>query len=100
MSYPLSAPVRRARDLSEAGRAALAADLKAGIAGDVRTERPYRLLYATDASLYQMEPAAVVFPENTADVQHALRVATNAGVPMLPRGGGTSLAGQGVNHAV
>ena len=47
-----------------------------------------------------MEPVAVVFPRATSDVQHVLRVAARHGVPVLPRGGGTSLAGQGVNHAI
>jgi FAD/FMN-containing dehydrogenase/Fe-S oxidoreductase len=99
-SYPLHPAAGRARDLTEADRRALRADLKAGITGDVRTERAYRLLYATDASIYQMEPAAVVFPDGPADVRHVVEVAAKAGVPVLPRGGGTSLAGQAVNHAV
>jgi len=100
MSYPLSATAVRARDLTEHDRAALANDLRAGLQGGVQIERPYRMLYATDASLYQMEPAAVVFPAGADDVQHTLEVAAKAGIPVLPRGGGTSLAGQGVNHAV
>jgi FAD/FMN-containing dehydrogenase/Fe-S oxidoreductase len=81
----------------------LAADLAAGLAGgeaDVLVDRPSRLLYATDASIYEMEPVAVVFPRGPEDVQHAVRVAREHGVPVLPRGAGTSLAGQGVNHAV
>ena len=82
---------------------AVAADLAGGLSGgadDVRAERPDRLLYATDASIYEMEPVAVVFPRSAADVQHVLRVAGRHGVAVLPRGGGTSLAGQGVNHAI
>ncbi len=81
----------------------LARELATGLEGgraDVRVDRPYRLLYATDASIYEMEPVAVVFPRSTADVQHVMRVAASRGVPVLPRGGGTSLAGQGVNHAI
>ncbi|HXH22349.1 MAG TPA: FAD-linked oxidase C-terminal domain-containing protein [Dehalococcoidia bacterium] len=99
-AHPLHETVSRARDLSEADRRALRADLRAGLLGDVRTERAYRLLYATDASIYQMEPAAVVFPDNAEDVRHVVEVAARAGVPILPRGGGTSLAGQAVNHAI
>src|SRR3990170_987776 len=107
-AYPLAETARRARDLTEADRRALVEDLRAGLAGHpstgsgqaVRGDRYNRLLYATDASLYQMEPVAVVFPQGAADVQHVLRVAAKAGVPVLPRGGGTSLAGQAVNHAV
>ena len=98
--------VRAALSLLEGDGASLrglAADLLAGLSGgaeDLRIERADRLLYATDASIYEMEPVAVVFPRATSDVQHVLRVAARHGVPVLPRGGGTSLAGQGVNHAI
>ena len=107
-AYPLAETARRARDLTEADRRALVEDLRRSLQGDpstgsgqaVRGDRYNRLLYATDASLYQMEPVAVVFPQGATDVQHVLRVAAQAGVPVLPRGGGTSLAGQAVNHAI
>ncbi len=85
------------------GIEALATEIAAGLQGgraDVRVDRPYRLLYATDASIYEMEPVAVVFPRSTAEVQHVVRIAAARGIPVLPRGGGTSLAGQGVNHAI
>src|SRR5437899_870636 len=95
-----SATVGRAKGLDEAEINALAADLRRDIGGDVRAERHYRLLYATDASIYQMEPVAVVFPREAADVQAAVAVAERWGVPVLPRGGGTGLAGQTVNHAI
>ena len=91
---------RRGRDLGEADRRLLVEKLGAGLAGEVRGDRPSRLLYATDASIYQMEPIAVVFPDHAADVQHVLRVAARNHLPVLPRGGGTSLAGQTVNHAI
>ena len=58
------------------------------------------MLYATDASIYEMEPIAVVFPRSAADIQHVMRVAAKHRVPVLPRGGGTSLSGQTVNHAI
>ncbi len=96
----LQESVRRARDLSESDIAALAAELSAGLAGEVRADRASRLLYATDASIYEMAPVAVVIPESAADVQHVLRVAGRHGLPVLPRGGGTGLAGQTVNHAI
>ena len=103
---PAQASVRNALDLLHRGEAALetlaealAAGLDAGAEG-VRVDRPSRLLYATDASIYEMEPLAVVFPRSVQDVQHVMRVAGERGVPVLPRGGGTSLAGQGVNHAI
>ncbi|GMG81734.1 FAD-binding and (Fe-S)-binding domain-containing protein [Paralimibaculum aggregatum] len=56
--------------------------------------------YATDASIYQVTPQAVVVPESLADVEVALDVARSEGVPLLPRGGGTSQCGQTVNDAV
>ena len=97
--------VRRARAMLNNGPnalTALASDLAEAIsdASDVLIDRPSRLLYATDASLYEMEPVAVVFPRSPADAAAAVDVARTHGVPVLPRGGGTSLAGQGVNHAV
>ncbi len=97
--------VRRARAMLNNGPnalTALASDLAEAVsdASDVLIDRPSRLLYATDASLYEMEPVAVVFPRSPADVAAAVGVARTHGVPVLPRGGGTSLAGQGVNHAV
>ncbi len=96
----------RARALLHGGEdalAPLARDLAAGLAGgpeDVAVERYKRLLYATDASIYEMEPVAVVFPRSTEDVRHVMRTAARHGVPVLPRGGGTSLSGQAVNHAI
>ncbi|MDA0271063.1 MAG: FAD-binding protein [Chloroflexi bacterium] len=98
--------VHRALDLLNGPTVALdtlAEDLAIGLQGgaeDVLTERASRLLYATDASIYEMEPVAVVFPRSAEDVQHATRVARARGIPLLPRGAGTSLAGQGVNHAI
>src|SRR5690606_4555492 len=67
---------------------------------DVLVDRGSRLLYSTDASIYEMEPVAVVYPRSTADVQHVVQTAARHGVPILMRGGGTSLSGQCVNHAI
>ena len=81
----------------------LALDLAEGLSGgaeDVRIDRASRLLYATDASIYEMEPLAVVFPRTVEDVQHVVRLAAAQGIPVLMRGAGTSLAGQTVNHAI
>jgi FAD/FMN-containing dehydrogenase/Fe-S oxidoreductase len=75
-------------------------ELRRVIAGDVRFDRTSRLLYATDASMYQVEPIGVVIPREAGDVQAAVEVARTFGAPLLPRGGGTSLTGQTVNHAV
>ena len=79
---------------------ALAAELQEQIRGDVRFDETSRLLYATDASIYQMLPHGVVIPREEADVIATMRLAAKHGVPILPRGSGTSLAGQTVNAAV
>jgi len=70
------------------------------IAGELHTDEMMRALYATDASMYAMEPVGVLVPQRTEDVQAALEVAHEHGIPVLPRGGGSSLAGQGVNEAL
>jgi FAD/FMN-containing dehydrogenase/Fe-S oxidoreductase len=58
------------------------------------------MLYATDASLYQVEPLGVVIPADIEDAAGAVAFCTGRGLPILPRGGGTSLAGQCTNRAV
>jgi FAD/FMN-containing dehydrogenase/Fe-S oxidoreductase len=68
--------------------------------GEVRFDPLARRLYATDASIYEMEPAGVVMPRSTEDVVHAVRLAAEHGASILPRGGGTSLAGQTVGHSL
>lgn len=74
--------------------------LSKSVRGEVRFDRFTRLLYATDASMYQIEPIGVVIPRDKDDVIAAVQVANQFAVPVLPRGGGTSLAGQTVGHAV
>ena len=70
------------------------------ISGALRTDEMARALYATDASMYAMTPIGVLVPRHVGDVQAALDVASDLGLPVLPRGGGSSLAGQGVNAAL
>jgi FAD/FMN-containing dehydrogenase/Fe-S oxidoreductase len=74
--------------------------LKAEQTGDVRFDSFTRGRYATDASHYQMMPIGVVTPRSIADAERALAICRSEGVPVTPRGGGTSQAGQTVNHAV
>ena len=74
--------------------------LDARVDGDVRFDEYSRRLYATDASAYEVTPIGVVIPESTADVAAVHEYCFEAGVPVLPRGGGTSLAGQTVSEAV
>ena len=81
-------------------RARLETALRARVEGDVRFDAVARTLYATDASPYQIEPHGVVFPRHADDVRAVLEIAAAEGVAVLPRGGGTSLAGQTVGEAI
>ena len=74
--------------------------LRGSVRGEVRFDAATRLLYSTDASLYQILPVGVVCPRDAEDAALAVRLAAEAGVPVLPRGGGTALAGQTVGAAL
>jgi FAD/FMN-containing dehydrogenase/Fe-S oxidoreductase len=74
--------------------------LKEKVRGEVRFDAKSRLLYSTDASLYQFLPVGVVVPKEAADVEATVKLAAEAGVAILPRGGGTALAGQTVGTAL
>ena len=81
-------------------RQSAADDLRAMDVGEVRFEKHDRMLYSTDASMYQVEPIGVVIlnrPECAVDI---VRYCRERKIPILPRGGGTSLAGQCVNQAL
>lgn len=70
------------------------------IRGEVRFDDVARMLYRTDASIYEMEPIGLVIPRDEADVVELVRWAGRHGASILPRGGGTSLAGQSVGASV
>ncbi|HEX2102711.1 MAG TPA: FAD-linked oxidase C-terminal domain-containing protein [Solirubrobacteraceae bacterium] len=74
--------------------------LERALDGGVRFDAYSRHLYARDASAYAIEPFGVCFPRHAADVAAATAVCGELGVPILPRGGGTSLAGQCVARAL
>ncbi|UTF52653.1 FAD-binding and (Fe-S)-binding domain-containing protein [Natronosalvus rutilus] len=78
----------------------LVEDLRHRIDGEVRFDVYTRQLYATDASAYEVTPIGVVFPRTTAEVASVVRYCADREIPVLPRGGGTSLAGQAVNEAI
>ncbi len=78
----------------------LEALLKKNLRGEVRFDLGSRALYAADASNYRQLPIGVVFPRDAADVEAALAACRATGAAVLPRGAGTSLAGQCVNVAV
>jgi FAD/FMN-containing dehydrogenase/Fe-S oxidoreductase len=75
-------------------------ELKRVVTGEVLFDQGTRALYATDASNYRQVPIGVVFPKNADDVIATVEVARKHGVPLLGRGGGTSLAGQCCNVAI
>ena len=70
------------------------------IKGDVYDDPVTLGIYATDASIYQIIPFAVVCPKDEEDISTCLEIANKFQVPILPRGGGTSLAGQTVAEAI
>jgi len=74
--------------------------LRPRVAGDLRADAYTRTLYSTDASLYQVMPHAVLIPRHADDMQAAIELAARDAVPVLPRAGGSSLAGQTVNAAL
>ena len=74
--------------------------LRIRIEGELRTDDMTRALYGTDASLYKIQPIAVLIPKTEQDVVEAVRLAAEHGLPVLPRGGGSSLAGQAVGEAL
>jgi FAD/FMN-containing dehydrogenase/Fe-S oxidoreductase len=80
--------------------ASLPARLRRELAGEVLFDAASRGRYATDASIYQIMPTGVVVPKTIDDVAAALGIAREHGVPVLPRGGGTSQCGQTVNAAL
>jgi FAD/FMN-containing dehydrogenase/Fe-S oxidoreductase len=82
------------------GESALAARLRREIRGDVLFDAASRGRYSTDASIYQIEPVGVVVPQTEDDARIAIQVAADEGVPILPRGAGTSQCGQTVGAAL
>ncbi|HEU0167408.1 MAG TPA: FAD-binding and (Fe-S)-binding domain-containing protein, partial [Chloroflexota bacterium] len=79
---------------------ALEQDLRSSIRGEVRFDAGSRALYSADGSIYRQVPVGVVIPRDVEDAAQAVAVARQHGVPLLPRGGGTSLEGQCVNAAL
>jgi len=74
--------------------------LKADMQGEVLDDDYSLGMYATDASIYQIKPVAVLLPKDESDVKKAVATARKNRINILPRGGGTSLAGQTVGEAM
>ena len=82
------------------GDSALAARLRRELEGEVLFDAFSRGRYSTDASHYQIEPIGVVVPRSEQDIRRAIQIAADAGIPVLPRGAGTSQCGQTVGEAL
>ncbi len=74
--------------------------LREAVRGEVRFDLYSRVLYSTDASIYQVMPVGVVIPRDEEDVAATLRIAAETQTPIIPRGAGTSLAGQSIGPGV
>ena len=74
--------------------------MRDAIDGETRFDVFTRKIYSTDASMYAIEPVGVVLPKTDADVRKTLEIARRHRAAILPRGGGTSLAGQTVGEAL
>jgi FAD/FMN-containing dehydrogenase/Fe-S oxidoreductase len=87
-------------DISDTGIRELERDLAERVDGEVRFDAGTRGAYSTDASNFRQVPIGVVLPRSVAAATEAVAVCRSHGVPLLSRGGGTSLAGQCTNTAV
>lgn len=79
---------------------ALRIELTERVAGEVRFDSGSRATYSTDASNYRAVPIGVVVPRTPEDAATAIGICSSHDVPVVSRGGGTSLAGQSCNTAV
>lgn len=95
---PPSSHAKPADTFSQA--AELERELKRSVGGEVRFDPGSRALYSTDASNYRQIPIGLVVPRDSSDVIAAASACRKFGAPLLPRGAGTSLAGQTCNVAV
>jgi FAD/FMN-containing dehydrogenase/Fe-S oxidoreductase len=95
---PLSSHAKPVNSFSQASE--LEHELKRTVRGEVRFDTGSRALYASDASNYRQIPIGLVVPRDSSDVVAAVAACTKFSAPILPRGAGTSLAGQSCNVAV
>jgi FAD/FMN-containing dehydrogenase/Fe-S oxidoreductase len=95
---PLSSHAKPVDSFARASE--LERELKRRVRGEVRFDRGSRALYATDGSNYRQIPIGVVIPLDDEDVRATVAICRKLDAPVLPRGAGTSLAGQSCNVAV
>ena len=96
----MNAPAQLPRQLRKSAAYPLAEQLRAHVDGEVLFDSFSRGRYATDASIYQLEPVGIVVPKNEDAARAAIQIAAEQGVPVLPRGAGTSQCGQTVGVAL
>ncbi len=96
MNKPLDLPLPELLS----NKAELAKRLRQETSGEVMTDIASRGRYATDASIYQAMPVAVLVPKTTEDIATAIQIAAELDIPVLPRGGGTSQCGQTTGTAL
>ena len=80
--------------------AELSSRLRSRLAGEIHSDPYYRTLYSTDASNHSVQPLGVVIPKNDEDLIAVVETAAELGIPVLPRGGGTSLSGSALGTAL
>jgi FAD/FMN-containing dehydrogenase/Fe-S oxidoreductase len=97
VNAPLTQPLRF---VPPGADPAFARRLRGAVAGELLFDRAARGRYATDASIYQVDPIGVLVPRSDDDVAAALAVCRELRVPVLPRGAGSSQCGQTVGHAL
>lgn len=86
----------RMADFAAVRRDSLHRYLTRHLEGEVRFDDVTRRIYSTDASHYQIEPVGVVLPKTAADLTAAVQIAQDLAIPIIARGGGTSLTGQSI----
>src|SRR5262245_44979665 len=94
----MPAPTSSAQSMALLNR--LSDRLRRESSAEVHFDKGTRGLYATDASLYQIEPIGVIVPRSIDDVMAAVSITASEHVPILPRGAATSLSGQTVGAAI
>lgn len=84
----------------DAEQSRIEADLRGVLDGEVYCHSLRIQMYATDASIYELMPLAVVRPRHADDVSQCVKYASENAIPILPRGGGTGLAGQSLGPGI
>src|SRR4030043_474522 len=74
--------------------------LKSSIKGEVKTDPVTRVLYSTDAAIHKIEPLGVCFPCNLEELETIVKLCDQYTIPLIPRGSGSSLAGQSIGDGL